>query len=472
MTPLSQKHYRFLHLTFDLIALSVAWYQTIELRLALNPFMGHQFHRAELIAAAPPLGAILTIWIVAASWLKLYRPRAGLYAGVMESCLVAGTVATVATFFSRSFGTQLSRSFVVLFCPVTLVTMSVGTFATSELTRFLRARWPAKERIAMLGQGRELARLAGRIRRDWVSSYHLVGVVLPEGAPVNGFADGVPVLGTTKQLGQLINRERLNRILVVERSLARSEVEQCARISKRMGVVVSRPIRNTEPGETLELANAPGLCLLDWKPLRFTRKQELLKRVFDVIVAAATLAALAPVLALFAVLVKLSSSGPILYRAPRVGMGGRHFMFFKFRSMYHGANRADLQNEQSGHLFKVKSDPRVTPIGRFMRRYSIDEFPQLINVLRGEMSLVGPRPLPADDLDPDGQSRRFKVWSQQRSRVLPGITGLWQVEGRSELNFKQMIDLDLRYIRNWSLALDLRILLRTPRVVLTGRGAY
>jgi lipopolysaccharide/colanic/teichoic acid biosynthesis glycosyltransferase len=130
------------------------------------------------------------------------------------------------------------------------------------------------------------------------------------------------------------------------------------------------------------------------------------------------------------------------------------------------------QNEQGGHLFKMKLDPRVTPLGRIMRRFSIDEFPQLINVLRGDMSLIGPRPLPAADLDADGQSRRFAAWAEQRSRVLPGITGMWQVCGRSDVPFEKMMELDIYYIQHWSLLLDLKILLKTPWVVLTGRGAY
>jgi lipopolysaccharide/colanic/teichoic acid biosynthesis glycosyltransferase len=173
------------------------------------------------------------------------------------------------------------------------------------------------------------------------------------------------------------------------------------------------------------------------------------------------------------VLIKLTSPGPIFYTAPRVGKGGRHFSFFKFRSMRVSSprERAKLANEKDGHIFKIKNDPRVTPLGRFLRRYSLDELPQLLNVLRGEMSLVGPRPLPAEDLDPDGMSSRFANWSEQRSRVNPGISGLWQIKGRSELDFEDMMRFDIEYIRNWSLLLDLKILLATPGLVMRGRGA-
>jgi lipopolysaccharide/colanic/teichoic acid biosynthesis glycosyltransferase len=150
-------------------------------------------------------------------------------------------------------------------------------------------------------------------------------------------------------------------------------------------------------------------------------------------------------------------------------------MFWKFRSMYvEGPRREDLRrrNEREGHLFKMRNDPRVTPLGRIMRRFSLDELPQLFNVLTGEMSLVGPRPLPAEDMDPDGLSREHAAWAEQRVQVRPGITGIWQIRGRSDLSFEQMVEFDLDYIRSWSLGLDIRILLETPLAVFSGRGAY
>jgi len=175
-----------------------------------------------------------------------------------------------------------------------------------------------------------------------------------------------------------------------------------------------------------------------------------------------------------ALLVKVTSKGPILYSSPRVGRGGRYFTFLKFRTMYTGSDRPVVReaNEKDGHIFKMRNDPRVTFVGQALRRYSLDELPQLFNVLAGEMSLVGPRPLPAEDLDPDGLSSRFTVWSEQRATVPPGITGLWQIRGRSELPFMDLIKYDLEYVYNWSLMLDLKILLQTPSFVVSGRGAY
>jgi len=139
-----------------------------------------------------------------------------------------------------------------------------------------------------------------------------------------------------------------------------------------------------------------------------------------------------------------------------------------------GPTRLDLmrRNEASGHVFKIRRDPRVTPVGRVMRRLSLDELPQLFNVLAGDMSLVGPRPLPTEDLGSDGMSRTYAEWAEQRALVRPGITGLWQIRGRSDLTFAQMVELDLEYVRNWSLSLDISILLETPRAIFIGTGAY
>ena len=201
----------------------------------------------------------------------------------------------------------------------------------------------------------------------------------------------------------------------------------------------------------------------------------LAKRGFDVLAAAVLLLVLVPVLLVVCLLVRLSSPGPVLFRQQRVGQDGKWFSFYKFRSMYYGADdsvhRAYYEQliegsaRPVGRSFKLEDDPRVTPIGRVLRRYSLDEFPQLFNVLRGDMSLVGPRPPIPYETDKYGQ----REW--QRLTVRPGITGLWQVSGRSNLDFQAMIDLDLAYISDWSLLGDLQILLRTPWAVISARGA-
>ena len=200
------------------------------------------------------------------------------------------------------------------------------------------------------------------------------------------------------------------------------------------------------------------------KPLQW-----FLKRFFDIAASGAALTLLSPLLVAAAILVKLTSRGPVLFRQERVGMNGRTFHMLKFRSMVVNAEALKglllASNEQSGPVFKMKRDPRVTAVGRFMRKHSIDELPQLVNVLRGDMSVVGPRP------PVPGEVAKYEAWQRRRLSVRPGLTCVWQVSGRNEISFEDWMLLDMRYIDHWSLASDFGLILRTVPVVLTGRGA-
>ena len=197
----------------------------------------------------------------------------------------------------------------------------------------------------------------------------------------------------------------------------------------------------------------------------------VVKRLFDIVVSAGVLIALAPLLIAVSLLIKLESRGPIFFTQERVGYNKRRFKILKFRTMVAGSDQQQQAlehlNEADGPVFKIKNDPRITRVGKFLRRFSIDELPQLVNVLRGDMSLVGPRPLPVRDVE------RIELrWHKRRFSIKPGITCLWQVNGRSEIGFDDWVRMDLEYIDRWSLALDLRILLKTLPAVLQGPGAY
>ena len=195
-----------------------------------------------------------------------------------------------------------------------------------------------------------------------------------------------------------------------------------------------------------------------------------LKRVLDVTISLVGLVLLSPLMLLIAGLIKLTSPGLVLFAQVRAGRNGKPFTFYKFRSMYLGAEEEQETlapfNEARGPIFKIRDDPRLTPLGKVLRRTSLDELPQLYNVLRGEMSLVGPRPPVPSEVE------QYREWHRKRLEVPPGMTGLWQVRGRSELTFDEMVMLDIYYIENWSLGLDLRIMLRTIPVVLFASGAY
>ncbi|MGO9520528.1 MAG: sugar transferase, partial [Candidatus Korobacteraceae bacterium] len=194
------------------------------------------------------------------------------------------------------------------------------------------------------------------------------------------------------------------------------------------------------------------------------------KRVFDVVVAGASLLVLSPLLACIAAVIKITSPGPVLFQQIRCGLGGRRFTLYKFRSMINNAEqlRAELHqlNELDGPVFKISDDPRITPVGRWLRRFSLDELPQLWNIVRGDMSFVGPRPAVPEEVD------QYEDWQKRRLRMRPGLTCTWVLEGRNHLEFNRWMELDLKYIDNWSLWLDTKIFLRTIPIVLSGRGAY
>jgi exopolysaccharide biosynthesis polyprenyl glycosylphosphotransferase len=263
----------------------------------------------------------------------------------------------------------------------------------------------------------------------------------------------------------------LDELIVADTGYDEDELLEIVDAAHRRGVKVRVAPRTTEllisrgeyvPGQAVPLfeLQQPILAGTDWA----------LKRAFDILVAALLLVLGLPVWLLIAAAIKLTSRGPVLYADSRVGLGERTFRMLKFRTMVQGAANAqaalESSNEATGALFKIRNDPRVTPVGRFLRRYSLDEFPNILNVLRGEMSLVGPRPLPLRDhskLDP---------WHRRRSDVLPGMTGLWQIAGRSDLSFDDLVRLDVYYLENWSIWLDVTILVKTLPAVIGQRGAY
>jgi exopolysaccharide biosynthesis polyprenyl glycosylphosphotransferase len=220
----------------------------------------------------------------------------------------------------------------------------------------------------------------------------------------------------------------------------------------------------------MSITEVAGIPLVGIKQVRISPIIRFLKRGVDVAFSLLILILAAPLMGLVALIVKLDSPGPVLFRQERVGKGGKSFTLFKFRSMTTGAEELkdllrDL-NEADGPIFKIKEDPRVTRLGRLLRRLSLDELPQFYNVLRSDMSLIGPRPPIPEEV------AQYKPWHKRRLEVAPGITGLWQVSGRSELPFDEMALLDIYYVEQWSPALDLKILLRTIPTVLFGDGAY
>ena len=284
----------------------------------------------------------------------------------------------------------------------------------------------------------------------------------------------VTVIGGVTAPADLLNRlktEEVDEVIIAEPAIPQEQVIELAELCHRRGIEVH--VAPTTMEILLQRAEfRPGMAvpLFTLQPPVFAGLEFAVKRAFDIVGAVLLLILLSPVLAASALAVKLSSKGPLLYRSMRPGIGEKTFACLKFRTMSEDADLRieDLEqfNEADGALFKMRKDPRVTTVGKYLRRFSIDELPQLWNVLRGDMSLVGPRPLPMRDFE------LLEDWHRQRYQVLPGITGLWQVSGRSDLDFDDLVRLDFVYLERWSVGLDLLILLKTFPAVVARHGAY
>jgi exopolysaccharide biosynthesis polyprenyl glycosylphosphotransferase len=313
-----------------------------------------------------------------------------------------------------------------------------------------------------------VAELVDVLEREPWTGYRVLGMC----APLGQDAGEVPVLGTVEELPDLAAELEADTVLV-----AGGWYSSSADLRRLGWAIEGRdldmlvvPSLTDIAGPRVHFAHVAGLPLVHVQEPQVSEAMGLAKRTFDLVVTSALLLFGALPMAVVALVIKLQDGGPVFYRQRRVGIHGTEFDMLKFRSMVVGADRirADLEhaNEVDGVLFKIRDDPRVTRFGRFIRKFSIDEMPQLLNVLRGEMSLIGPRPpLPAEVEQYDADVHR-------RLLVRPGMTGLWQVSGRSDLSWKESVRLDLYYVDNWSLTSDLVILLKTVRAVLFSTGAY
>ncbi len=324
-----------------------------------------------------------------------------------------------------------------------------------------------RRRALLVGRGKHIGDVAHALGDAPSSPIEVVGFLSPSPLPGNGLRP----LGSLADLQSVLSGGRIDEVIIADPDFPQDDAVELVDVCHQRGVRVRLAPSTMEILiHRAEFVPGQSVPLFELGPPVFEGVDFALKRTFDIVGATLLLVALSPLLLAITLAVRLSSRGPILFRSQRRGIGQRPFACLKFRTMHTDAEerQADLEelNEASGALFKIRQDPRLTPIGRLLRRFSLDELPQLVNVLRGEMSLVGPRPLPERDY------AMLDDWHRKRYLVLPGITGLWQVSGRSELDFDDLVHLDFIYLERWSLALDLTILLKTIPAVLSRRGAY
>jgi exopolysaccharide biosynthesis polyprenyl glycosylphosphotransferase len=324
-----------------------------------------------------------------------------------------------------------------------------------------------QRRAVLVGTGHHIEAVANALKVGGVSPIHVVGFVSLEPRPDNG----VRSLGTLDQIDDVVTDHRVDEVIIADPAFPQQQAVELVDVCHRRGVRVRvAPSTMEILVHRAEFIPGQSVPLFELRPPVFEGIDFAIKRTFDLVISVLLVLLLSPLLLVCALAIKFSSRGPVIYRSVRPGIGGVPFECLKFRTMYRDAEQrqADLEplNEASGALFKIRHDPRMTPVGRFLRRFSLDELPQLFNVVRGEMSLVGPRPLPQRDY------RRLEDWHKKRYLVMPGITGLWQVSGRSDLDFDDLVRLDFLYLERWSVFLDLSILLKTVPAVFLRRGSY
>lgn len=380
--------------------------------------------------------------------------------------LIAGTAVV-----SYALDLDLARGFVLAALPTAMVCSVVLRFAMRKRLHVARSRGESLRRVIVAGHELSIIGITRQLRRERYHGLEVVGACLPPGHDGVG-VNGLPVYGTFDDVARAVELADADTVVV----LSCPELDGAAlrRLAWRLerdevDLVVASALVDVAGARTT-IRPFDGLPMLHVEHPRLHGGLRLVKELVDRVGAFLLLVAFGPVLLGVALCVRLTSRGPVLFRQVRVGRDGRLFRIYKFRSMYVDAEArlAELRhlNEQDGVLFKIRDDPRVTGVGRWLRRFSLDELPQLINVLLGQMSLVGPRPpLPSEVAVYADDVRR-------RLAVKPGMTGLWQVSGRSDLPWDEAVRLDLRYVENWSLSLDLVILLRTMTAVLRSSGAY
>lgn len=458
----------------DVLAIVVAFGLAILLRTLIT--------RTNLLPGIPktvpdtPMDLFYLGWFLLA--FVLVARRYGLYATlptgtgtqelrlVLQGCLNAGLLLCGALFMFH--GVAISRILVVLL----VVTASVTLCVRRGIRRYMLYRQFAQgvelRNVVILGTNQLSYAMSRHIQTHTRLGYRFAGFVAAPGSPVSREIEPDTILGSVEKLRQLVRQHFIDEVVIAEYYPSESTL-RLVQDAREIDVDV-RAISGYY-GDLTTNARVEYLGIFPVSPLHRRTPRllgRLCKRGVDFVLSLTALLILAPLMLVIAAIVKLESDGPVFYISERIGKRGRVFPCIKFRTMVNDAEKMkkDLSslNERDGVLFKVKNDPRVTRLGRILRKYSLDELPQFLNVLRGEMSIVGPRPPIASEVE------KYELEHMRRLEVLPGLTGLWQIQARHDPSFAKYIALDTAYVENWSFWLDLRILVQTANVVLRGTG--
>ena len=454
----------------DIILVALAFEAAYQTRAILH--LEHEFYllveRKALV-----LGVSLLAWVAIGLWLEIYEKLDAGHPLVIlrdsaRQCIYGALCLIVFEYVLRL---DLSRFFLVLFSAYAWVLLLLFRLVAGRVVGVIRREFAAPHYVMVVGTGERAVRMGEDLERSAEYGIRLRGFLseIP-GAPQQIALRDVHEVRPIGELPAILQQHVVDEIIFAVGSESLADLEEVFLLCDEEGVR-TRVAVDFFPhvNSTVSLDRFGSTPLLTFSAAPYDEIRLLVKRLTDVLLALAGLVVLAPLMAAVIALVRLTSPGPAIFRQVRCGLNGRRFIFYKFRSMCQNAEELKAAvahlNARDGAAFKIPGDPRLSVVGRYLRKFSIDEWPQLWNVLRGDMSLVGPRPAVPSEVD------HYQRWQRRRLRMRPGLTCLWAVSGRDNVDFETWMKMDMQYIDNWSLALDWKILLRTIPRVLTGRGA-
>jgi len=464
------RHYRKVKAIFgltDVLLVSLAFIAAYLTRIQL-PFEKRFYLDLGVGATLLILSAVA--WVAIGYWFNVYEKLDSAHPRVVlrdtfQQCALGAMAVVIAEFMLRL---DLSRSFVALFAVYAWILLCLFRLNAARVVGAVRREFGTAHFVMVVGSSDNARRLGEALERSSDYGIRLIGflddqpgqITLSKDYPQHPLSE-LPTLLRRQVIDEIIFAVDSNRLGAMEEVFLRCDEE-----GVRTRVVVDFfPHVNSQ----VYLDRLGPTPLLTFSAAPHDEIRLLVKRVTDFVLAAAALVLLLPFLIVIALLIRLTSPGPAIFRQERCGLNGRRFVFYKFRSMCDNAEELKaslLHLNRKSTAFKIPDDPRLTGVGRFLRKFSIDEWPQLWNVLKGDMSLVGPRPAVPEEVE------LYQTWQRRRLRMRPGLTCLWAVKGRDALDFETWMKMDMQYIDTWSLALDWKIILRTIPRVLTGRGAY
>jgi exopolysaccharide biosynthesis polyprenyl glycosylphosphotransferase len=469
----------FITIVIDALAIGISGLVAYFLReylFNLSPVRGVHLFGVVLYSGTVLIGFALVLGLYRASF---HTDVLGKYTLAMRAYFFSVPVVVSSFYFLKLY--QLPRIFTTLFFISVPVMHGLGRVLLRKFELVMRNRGFGIERTLLIDQGEGGPFIFRKYDLMPELGYNIVGVALWNGTPMKKheyMSIEVTHCDTAEDLKRIVQKKSIDRVVIATVEMRAERLTEIIQACRESGAKLR--VLSQESEELLRFSHVrdlAGITLYSMPRKKIEKTKRAVKRAFDIMAAVLALVVISPIFVITSLAIYIESGMPILFKQRRAAIkGGKTFNFYKFRSMVKNADAMKESlfemNESDGALFKIKNDSRMTKVGKIIRKFSIDELPQLVNVIKGEMSIVGPRPLPAEDLKKVEETKDFWKSIKDREKVKPGITGLWQISGRSNIGFREMIWLDLYYIENQSLLFDLEILFETVPVVLFGKGAY